>query len=129
MAAFLRNFTRMGDFLSSIITPFNALSGAKARVAFAAGAVGLLAGCAAAVNENGELLSESPSYQAGYGDGCATSNEENKSFSTKKVRDAYLFDNDKAYRTGWRQGYLACGERLSENISDGGLIRGDESPY
>ncbi len=76
-----------------------------------------------------QLLAEEPSYQAGYGDGCATAIEEDKSFSRKKTRDAYLFENDKAYRAGWRQGYLACGERNAENETDGGLILGQDNEY
>lgn len=86
------------------------------------------AGCAS-YSETGERLSEQPTYQAGYGDGCATGIEEDKSFSRNKTRDSYLFDNDKAYRAGWRQGYLSCGERNRENESDGGLILGQDNEY
>ncbi len=98
----------------------------------------LIAGAALAVScaaagcttvDDGQLLSDEPSFQAGYGDGCATGIEEDKSFSREKTRDTYLFDNDKAYRAGWRQGYLACSERNRENESDGGLILGQDNEY
>lgn len=89
---------------------------------------GILASCTTVQGE-GVLLSDEPSYQAGYGDGCATSIEEDKSFSRKKVRDAYLFDNDRAYRAGWRQGFLSCGQRNLQNETDGGLILGQDNEY
>ncbi len=99
------------------------------RIALVASATTLIAACTTPTNENGVPLTESPSYQAGYGDGCASATEEDKSFSTKKVRDAYLFDNDRAYAAGWRQGYLSCGDKRPENESNGGLILGEESRY
>lgn len=73
-------------------------------------------------------LTEQPGYQAGYGDGCVTATEQDKSFSTKRVRDEYLFANDRAYRAGWRQGYLQCGGRASPP-NDGGRILGQENEY
>lgn len=73
-------------------------------------------------------LSDQPGFAAGYGDGCATATEEDKSFSTKRVRDEYMFDNDRAYRAGWRQGYLQCGGRES-TPNDGGRILGQENEY
>ncbi|GAB4527303.1 MAG: hypothetical protein Kow00133_16190 [Amphiplicatus sp.] len=85
----------------------------------------LAAGCA---SDEALRLSEEPTYQAGYGDGCLTSTEEDKSFSTKRARDDYLFDNDRAYRAGWRQGYLQCGGRASDP-DDGGRILGQQNEY
>lgn len=85
---------------------------------------------AAACASNGDLaeLRESPAFTAGYADGCATATEEDKSFSTKRVRDAYAFENDKAYRAGWRQGYLECGSTTPE-AKDGGRILGESNEY
>ena len=88
---------------------------------------GVLSGCTTL--GDGENLSEEPSYQAGYGDGCATGIEEDKSFSTSRTRDEYLFDNDRAYRSGWRQGFLSCSQRNAENESNGGLILGQPNQY
>ncbi len=85
-----------------------------------------LAGCASSLES--QELRESPGYQAGYGDGCMTASEEDKSFSTKRTRDPYAFENDKAYRAGWRQGYLECADRIPE-AKDGGRILGERNEY
>ena len=84
------------------------------------------AGCAS----DGDLaeLRESPGFTAGYADGCATATEEDKSFSTRTTRDTYAFDNDKAYRAGWRQGYLECSTQTPE-AKDGGRILGERNEY
>ena len=74
-------------------------------------------------------LAEEPTYQVGYGDGCSTGVEEDKSFSTERTRDEYLFDNDRAYRAGWRQGYLSCGDRNRGDDIDGGLLLGQGNEY
>ena len=89
-------------------------------------AAAVLAGCT--TNPDILALQEHPSFHAGYGDGCATSTEEDKSFSTKSTRDAYAFDNDKAYRAGWRQGYLECSNRTPDAV-DGGRILGERNEY
>lgn len=73
-------------------------------------------------------LAEEPGYVAGYGDGCATAHELEKSFSTKRVKDDYQFDNDRAYRAGWRQGYQQC-QRPYRTTDDGGRILGDEEGF
>lgn len=73
-------------------------------------------------------LSEEPGYIAGYGDGCATAHEQEKSFSTKRVRDADLFENDRAYRSGWRQGWQQC-QSPYRKADDGGRILGDEEDF
>lgn len=85
----------------------------------------LASGCA---SDDVMALAEEPNYQVGYGDGCVTASEEDKSFSTTRERDEYLFDNDRAYRAGWRQGYLQCGGRASEP-NDGGRILGQPNEY
>lgn len=96
------------------------------RLTLFAAAAALLAGCATTADL--DALREQPSYHQGYGDGCATSNEEDKSFSTKSSRDAYAFENDEAYRTGWRQGYLECSSRTPD-ANDGGRITGERNEY
>lgn len=92
----------------------------------AAGALTLaaiLAGCA-----SDPVVTEDPAFVAGYGDGCATAGELEKSFSTKRVKDDYQFDNDRAYRSGWRQGYQQCGTPYRKT-DDGGRILGDEEGF
>ncbi len=89
------------------------------------GAVGaiLLSACA---SDSG--LSDEPGYVAGYGDGCATAHELEKSFSTKRVKDDYQFDNDRAYRAGWRQGYQQC-QAPYRKMDDGGRVLGEEEGF
>ena len=89
-------------------------------------AIGAAAGCASG---NLIALREQPSFHAGFGDGCQTSNEEDKSFSTKSTRDKYAFENDEAYRAGWRQGWLECGEARTPDAIDGGRILGERNEY
>lgn len=89
------------------------------------GALAALLMLAACASGDSALLSEEPGFAAGFGDGCSTAREENKSFSTKRVRDEYQFESDRAYRAGWRQGYLECDQ--NRNVRrDGGRILGDE---
>ncbi|HXI87989.1 MAG TPA: hypothetical protein VNH64_11055 [Parvularculaceae bacterium] len=83
-----------------------------------------LPGCAS--NEV-QRLADEPTYEVGYGDGCTTATEEAKSFSTKRARDEYLFKNDRAYRAGWRQGYLECTSHVPAR-NNGGRILGDQKP-
>lgn len=86
----------------------------------------LAAGCTTGADL--QTLRESPGFAAGYGDGCSTATEEDKSFSTKTTRDAYAFDNDEGYRAGWRQGYLECANQTPE-ANDGGRILGERNEY
>jgi len=92
--------------------------------------VALLAAAAASCASTADMatLRESPGYSAGYGDGCLTATEEDKSFSSKQERDAYAFKNDEAYRAGWRQGYLECSTQTPE-AKDGGRILGERNEY
>lgn len=93
----------------------------------------LLCGAAIAVSgcaTSAEILAlqESPSFHVGYGDGCLTASEDEKSFSRKTARDAYAFENDEAYRAGWRQGYIEC-ESPVPDPNDGGRILGQRNEY
>ena len=97
-----------------------------AAAALIAAAMGATAGCA--TNADFAALREQPGFAAGYGDGCSTASEEDKSFSTRKSRDAYAFENDDAYRAGWRQGYLECSNTTPE-AKDGGRILGERNEY
>ncbi len=89
---------------------------------------GVIAASGCTTNENLAALRESPSFHVGYGDGCVTANEEDKSFSTKTARDKEAFDADEAYRAGWRQGYLECNTGTPDAI-DGGRILGERNEY
>ena len=93
------------------------------RIAAAAVLFAALAACATDAG-----LTEEPGFIAGYGDGCSTAQEESKSFSTKRHRDADAFDNDRAYRAGLRQGWQQCKDPTGRP-SDGGLILGNEDRF
>lgn len=69
---------------------------------------------------------EEPGFQNGYGDGCVTATEFDKSFSTKRERDDFAFERDKAYAAGWRQGYLQCGGN-ERQPNDGGRVLGEDN--
>ena len=86
----------------------------------------LLSGCATGADI--QALQESPSFQVGYNDGCLTSTEDDKSFSSKNSRDAYAFENDDAYRAGWRQGYLQCSSSIPDS-NNGGRLLGERENY
>ena len=73
-------------------------------------------------------LSEEPGFTAGFGDGCATAQEEDKSFSTKRHRDADQFESDPAYRSGWRQGWQQC-QSPYRKVDDGGRVLGAEDDF
>ncbi|MEO1015269.1 MAG: hypothetical protein AAFX08_08810 [Pseudomonadota bacterium] len=85
----------------------------------------LLAGC---VTEETLALKEDPAYVRGFGDGCVTVSEREKSFSTKVKRDEYEFENSRAYRAGWRQGYQQCKDPIPE-AETGGRILGEEGEF
>ncbi len=94
--------------------------------------VSVLLAAAAAVgcaSDNIQVLREQPSFHVGFADGCVTSQEEDKSFSTKSTRDKHAFDNDEAYRAGWRQGWLECGNARTPDAIDGGRILGERNEY
>ena len=96
------------------------------KIALIAGLIVSTAACVS--DQNLQALREAPGFQSGYGDGCITAGETEKSFSTKQVRDDYAFDNDDSYRYGWRQGYLDCANRVPE-ADTGGRILGERGEY
>ncbi|MEM6537207.1 MAG: hypothetical protein AAF668_05690 [Pseudomonadota bacterium] len=83
----------------------------------------IFGGC---VTEETLMLAEDPAFVQGYGDGCQTSGELQKSFSTKTVKDDYAFENSRAYRAGWRQGFAQCKDPVPE-AETGGRILGEQS--
>lgn len=85
----------------------------------------LMAGCA---SDDTLALREEPDYARGVGDGCATAREEDKSFSTKRVADEEAFDDSRAYRAGWRQGYFQC-QSPNRDRNNGGRILGNENRF
>lgn len=99
------------------------------RFALTGAGIAMVFSCATAETDDGRPLSEEPSYIAGFGDGCATATEAEKSFSTKRVRDNEAYDSDRAYQAGWRAGLLQCERDFDDTTSVGGRILGEGQNY
>ncbi len=112
--------------------PAPSRSFASLRTVLAAGAAAALVLAGGCANRTDPAIINTPSYQAGYADGCTTGNELRDGFKSTVTRNQTLFDTDEPYRVGWRQGYSSCGERqerrrgrddfLSEDRFDQGPI-------
>jgi hypothetical protein len=59
-------------------------------------------GCASNAN------SDSPDYQAGYSDGCASGSAADSYSRHRVIRDEHAFRHNPDYKAGWRSGYNAC---------------------
>jgi hypothetical protein len=68
-----------------------------------------LSGCETAEEQ---ALKESPSYNAGFGDGCNTAESERAVIKPPPQRDATLYAKDADYRRGWNAGHAFCGPML-----------------
>lgn len=66
-----------------------------------------LAACTTAQEDRD--LERLPQYQAGYSDGCRTALNRNRGFAAEVVRNKAAFEQDAAYRAGWRDGSTSCG--------------------
>jgi hypothetical protein len=51
---------------------------------------------------------DSPFYQTGFADGCASANAETAPIPRTAQRDEALFAKDSGYRAGWISGHAAC---------------------
>jgi hypothetical protein len=63
----------------------------------------LIAGCAGATANR-----DSPAYNAGFSDGCATASAEGSGVPKAPQRDAALYQQDADYRAGWASGHASC---------------------
>jgi hypothetical protein len=62
-----------------------------------------LSACAAAGDQ------DSPSYSAGFADGCATASAEARPIPARQPqRDQALYTKDSDYRAGWISGHSTC---------------------
>ena len=50
----------------------------------------------------------SPSYSAGFGDGCASASAEEAAVPRRPQRDETLYAKDPDYRAGWISGLASC---------------------
>jgi hypothetical protein len=72
------------------------------RRAAGIGLVLALAACAGGGHE------DSPTYRAGFGDGCTTASAPSSGVTREPQRDDALSSADPDYRAGWSSGYAAC---------------------
>jgi hypothetical protein len=79
-----------------------------------------LAGCASPMDPE---LRQSPNYSLGYNDGCQTGNGRITGFKSTVQRNEDLYEDDRAYEGGWREGYSACG---GENYRDSDVFGGED---
>ncbi len=78
-----------------------------------------IAGCAGA---DAELRSE-PNYGLGYNDGCNTANRRISGSQSTIRRNEHLYESDRAYSAGWKDGYNFCGDTTNRDRNI--LGRGD----
>jgi hypothetical protein len=53
-------------------------------------------------------MSQSPFYEAGFADGCATASAETGPIPRPSQRDEALYAQDSGYRAGWISGHASC---------------------
>ncbi len=80
---------------------------ARRRLALAALAL-LVAGCALFESPEEKAMRNSPSFKAGYEDGCAAETAAGTDYRDRPVMDKSLYESDAAYRSGWSSGRQAC---------------------
>ena len=51
---------------------------------------------------------DSPFYEVGFSDGCASANAEMAAVPRNPQRDETLYAQDSGYRSGWNSGRTAC---------------------
>jgi len=92
----------MPSALSSARYPHYVISEMAMRYASAAWITVFVAACAASPE------ADSPFYQTGFADGCASANGETAPIPRATQRDEALFAKDSGYRSGWISGHAAC---------------------
>ena len=70
----------------------------------------LLGACSTEIDP---ALQKEPTFVQGYSDGCATANTGVSDFKNALKRNDDLYDQDKAYKAGWNDGYSSCGGNMS----------------
>ena len=53
-------------------------------------------------------MQKSPSFRAGYDDGCAAASTTGANPRERPYRDEASYQNDRAYHAGWSSGFSAC---------------------
>ena len=76
----------------------------------------VLSACASRHRAEGH--GNSPTYAAGYTDGCATASARANGEIGGETRDQGLFKSNADYRSGWRAGYGGCVSTMPPNPLD-----------
>lgn len=76
----------------------------------------ILSACASRHRAEGH--GNSPTYGAGYTDGCATASARSNGEVGGETRNNALYKTDKDYRSGWRAGYASCNTSYAPNPLD-----------
>jgi len=58
-----------------------------------------------------------PSFKAGYSDGCASATQQDTSYRHDMVRDEATYRTDKDYRAGWGSGFYNCRTNLTHSLA------------
>jgi hypothetical protein len=66
------------------------------------------AGCGLFGNAQDRAVRKSPSFRAGYDDGCAAANQQGADLRDRIRRDPTLYKTDDVYRAGWSNGFQTC---------------------
>lgn len=90
------------------------------KIAVIAVAAAALASCALFPSAHDRAIRRTPSFKAGYNDGCAAANAAGASYRYGLVRDEDLFRRDATYRAGWNTGYSACRRTVSPSGAEPG---------
>jgi hypothetical protein len=68
----------------------------------------VLSACALFGGPEDRKLRNTPSFRAGYDDGCAAANNRSANFRDGPSADTNLYSTDALYRRGWANGYQTC---------------------
>lgn len=101
---------------------------AFARTILLALAATALASCALFPSAHDRAMRQTPSFKAGYADGCAAANAAGSSYRYGPVRDENLFRQDATYRAGWNSGYATCRRTIAPPGSEPGSPVPEPSP-
>ena len=83
-------------------------------VLLSAAAAMVLAGCASTPPAPAGTVDEkSPSYNQGYDDGCAASNQEARKAHQGPVKNDQLYSSDAGYYAGWNEGFKKCEDKVT----------------
>ena len=78
------------------------------RITLVALAATAMAGCGLFGSAQDRAVRKSPSFRAGYDDGCAAANQQGADLRDRIVKDPTLYKTDAVYRAGWSSGFQTC---------------------